>query len=59
MISAVAGKTIETLIKHLIPNDKSHYLKSSWIDNGKSLNLMTRIYWRNNTKTWSDKVDYV
>ena len=35
MISAVAGKTIETLIKQLIPNDKSHYLKSSWIENGK------------------------
>ena len=35
MLSAVAGKTIETLIKQLIPNDKSHYLKSVWIENGK------------------------
>ena len=37
MISAVAGKTIETLIKQLIPNDKSHYLKSVWIENGKHI----------------------
>ena len=35
MLSVVAGKTIETLIKQLVPNDWSHYLKSAWIENGK------------------------
>ena len=35
MLSVVAGKTIETLIKQLVPNDRSHYLKSAWIENGK------------------------
>ena len=35
MLSVVAGKTIETLIKQLVPNDKGHYLKSVWIENGK------------------------
>ena len=35
MLSVVAGKTIETLIKQLVPNDRSHYLKSVWIENGK------------------------
>ena len=35
MLSIVAGKTIETLIKQLVPNDRSHYLKSAWIENGK------------------------
>ena len=35
MLSIVAGKTIETLIKQLVPNDRSHYLKSTWIENGK------------------------
>ena len=47
MLSIVAGKTIETLIKQLVPNDRSHYLKSAWIENGKhtiTLNKATENY---------------